>query len=202
MNSHPSAPWKIDLPSEIRTERLVVRSHRLASGFGVNEGVDLARIIFAAVDADRARLRTYLPWVDLTRTEEDQAGYVRRCAEAWAEESMFDFGLYLPDGTYLGNAGLHTVSKSNRRAELGYWILGKYERHGYVTEAIGALGTAAFKAGFHRLEIRCNGENAQSYGVAERLGYVLEGKLREDFLEHGRWRNTRIYGQLAREAQT
>jgi RimJ/RimL family protein N-acetyltransferase len=197
MSLNSAAPWKIDLATEIRTERLVIRSHRPGPGFGVNSDTELTRIIFAAVDADRARLRVYLPWVDLTRSEEDQSAYVARCAVARAEEVMFDYGIYSPDGTYLGNAGVHTVSKSNRRAELGYWILGKYENQGYVTEAIHALGQACFEAGFHRMEIRCDGSNAKSYGVAERLGYTLEGSLREDCFEDGRWTSTRIYGKLA-----
>src|SRR5690606_27021358 len=150
-----------------------------------------------AVDGDRERLGRYLPWVDFIRTEGDGEAYLRRCEEAWDAFELFDFGIYFPTGEFVGNCGLHTVSKSNRRAEVGYWVVGELEGKGIISEAVLGLTLACFKAGFHRLEIRCNDTNERSAGVPERIGYRLEGTLREDCFEKGVWRNTRIYGALA-----
>lgn len=161
--------------------------------------VPRARIIFEAVEADRKRLREYLPWVDFVQNERDQEAYLSQCEEDREKSEGFDYGIYLKNGAYVGNCGIHTVSQSNRRGEIGYWISGKHSGQGYVTEAVAALARACFTSGFHRLEIRCNAENRKSCGVAERLRFRREGELREDCFENEGWRHTRIYGLLASE---
>jgi ribosomal-protein-serine acetyltransferase len=191
----------IRLPDTIRTERLVLLRHSVRSGFGVNASRPLAEAIFDAVETDRARLERFLPWVPFVRTIGDEEAYLSRCDEAWEKEELFNFGIFLPSGEVVGDCGLHTVSKSHCRAELGYWLVGAHEGKGFATEAIAGLAKAAFSAGFHRLEIRCDAGNPKSSGVAERLGFRLEGELREDCREEdGQWSNTRIYGRLATDS--
>jgi ribosomal-protein-serine acetyltransferase len=46
------------------------------------------------------------------------------------------------------------------------------------------------------LEIRCVVENAKSRAVAERLGYTLEGILKEAYLLHGHFRDLALYAML------
>lgn len=192
---------ELGAPAErIESSRLVLLANAGLDGFGVNSMVPRSRIIFDAVEADRKRLGEYLPWVDFVKNERDQEAYLSQCEENREKSEGFDYGIYLKNGAYLGNCGIHTVSKSNRRGEIGYWITGRYSGQGYMTEAVASLARACFKSGFHRLEIRCNAENQKSFGVAERLMFRREGELREDCFDGGAWRNTRIYGLLSSEA--
>ena len=99
-----------------------------------------APAMFAAVDADRARLRTYLPWVDLIRQVSDEENYIRSATLQWMELRTFDFGLFLREGgSYLGNIGVHSIAWNDDRAEIGYWLTGSAEGKGYIGEALAAL---------------------------------------------------------------
>jgi ribosomal-protein-serine acetyltransferase len=146
--------------------------------------------MFATIDADRARLRTFLPWVDLIRSAEDELTYVRSAALQWMEGKLFDFGIFAHEGgAYLGNIGAHTISWADDRAELG-------EGKGIMSEAVGLLEAELFRLGFHRIEIRCSDQNARSAAVPRRAGYVHEGTLREDVFERGVRRSTMVWGKL------
>lgn len=193
-------PSEITLTEEIRTARLVILRSRRGKGIGVTANRNRAEIIFAAVDSDRARLRQFLPWVDGTKELSDSETFLGITEDSWEAKTRFDFDFFLQTGEFVGKGGLHSVSVPNRRGEFGYWVHGKYEGQGYIVEAIGALAKAAFAGGFHRLEIRCNTENRKSFAVAERLGFQLEGTLREDAVEYDRFRSTHVYGLLDRES--
>jgi ribosomal-protein-serine acetyltransferase len=84
------------------------------------------------------------------------------------------------DGVLGGTIGLHYVDWFDRSAEIGYWIASALEGRGYVTRATQQLlGLAFGAAGLHRLVIRCAMDNVRSRRVAERLGFRVEGLLRE-----------------------
>ena len=80
------------------------------------------------------------------------------------------------------------------RFEIGYWVRRRFEGQGYVTEAADAIARFAFGAlGARRVEIRMDDRNERSWRVAERLGFRLEGVLRNESREGGGLRDTRIY---------
>jgi len=63
--------------------------------------------------------------------------------------------------------------------ETGYWLHVDHQNQGYMTEALNAVIRYAFiqfKA--NRLEILCDVNNLRSYTLAERLGFKLEGILK------------------------
>jgi ribosomal-protein-serine acetyltransferase len=169
--------------------RIVLRRYELAD----------AEAMFAAIEADRPRLRTFLPWVDLIRVPADEETYIRSAALQWMEGRLFDFGIFARDtGAYLGNIGVHTISWIDERAELGYWLSSAGEGKGLMTEAVALIEAELFRLNFHRIEIRCNDANARSAAVPRRAGYVHEGTLREDVIEHGQRRNTMVWGKLCK----
>lgn len=177
------------VPQEILTgTRFELRRHQ----------AEAAPLIFAAVCADRERLRLFLPWVDGTRKLEDTEEYLRLSAVQWEESRTFDYGIYA-GAAYLGNIGVHTISWEDDRAEIGYWLTGEAEGKGYATEAVGLLEKELFRLGFHRVEIRCNARNARSAAVPKRCGFTLEGTLREDVWENGARRDTMVWSKLAAE---
>jgi len=53
---------KLYLPEIITGERIVLKKHSL----------ELAKTMFEYVDQDRERLREFLPWVDATKTIQDE----------------------------------------------------------------------------------------------------------------------------------
>lgn len=178
---------KRKFPIRIVTERLELKRH----------SEEHAEAMFDYVDRDRQRLRRFLPWVDLVKTVEDERSYIRTSLEKWDSYEFFDYGLHRrSDGLYLGNVGIHGIAWEHERCELGYWILGQFEGCGYMSEAVAALGQAAFEIGFHRIEIRCSSLNAKSASIPKRLGYILDATLRQNEIAQGEHRDTFVFSKL------
>jgi RimJ/RimL family protein N-acetyltransferase len=128
---------------------------------------------------------------------EDEQTYIRMTRERWDGHELFDFGIFrASDQAYLGNVGVHSISWEHRRCELGYWLAGPYEGQGYMAEAVTALERMLFAMGFNRIEIRCSSANVRSSAVPRRLGYRLEGSLRQDCVEKGTYRDTWVFARI------
>jgi ribosomal-protein-serine acetyltransferase len=153
--------------------------------------------MFAIVDADREDLRHWLGWIDATHSAADIRRYAVFVERQFAERAGFDYGIRFR-GELVGSAGLHNLDWLSRSAQIGYWLRPGARGHGVMTRAVTALTTHSFLTlGLHRLEIRCVVENRNSRAVAERLGYRLEGILKESNVLHGRFRDLALYAMTS-----
>jgi ribosomal-protein-serine acetyltransferase len=175
-------------PILLETERLYLKKLDL----------DHAVEILQCVDHDRQRLAEFLPWVERTKTLEDEHAYIAWSQEQWAKAELFDYAIFLKHTrAYVGNIGLHTISWSHRRCEIGYWIFSAFEGAGFLGEAVDRLSTETFRQGFHRLELRCSAHNLKSIRVARRCGFHYEALLKEDAVENGAFRSTFVFSKRA-----
>jgi ribosomal-protein-serine acetyltransferase len=158
-----------------------------------------AKALFLAVERERERLRPWLAWVDATNTEEDTLNFIRSVLEQFAENRGFAAGIW--SGARLaGTIGVHRIDWTNRRVEIGYWLGREYEGRGIMTEACRAVITHLFRElELHRVEIRCAAENARSAAIPKRLGFTLEGTLREAQWAGDRYHDLRVFGMLRRD---
>lgn len=183
---------KIHLAETITTSQLHLCKHRH----------DLAEAMFARVDQDRNRLRRFLPWVDSTKTIDDEKNYIAMTLQKWDLCELFDYGMYLKDsGLYIGNIGVHSIAWQHYRCEIGYWITGDFEGKGLISEAVQGLVGACFAHGFKRVEIRCAPGNQRSAAVPLRCGFQYEGHLRQNVCESGVMRDTLVFARLAAEQE-
>ena len=176
-------------PEEIKTERMILRKHRMSD----------AAMMFREIDQDRERLCQWLPWVDKTKSENDSKFNLEICLSSWESGDLFDYGFYNHDGKFLGRGGLHSINWAIPKAEFGYWMTKRGEGHGYVAEAITAIEKAFFKMGFERLEVRCDPLNVRSANVPRRLGYKLEAILANESRHNGKLRDTMVWAKLKNE---
>ena len=157
--------------------------------------------MFGLIDADRARLSQFLPWVQWTTSVKDERAYVDAVSAQWDNHEFFDYAMF-KDDEYLGNIGVHTINWMTATGEIGYWILGAHEGQGFVSEACARLTELCFERGFHRVEIRCDPENARSARVPRRLGFRLEGCLRENAVnQYGQHHDTLVFSKLNEPAR-
>jgi len=172
----------------------------------ISEGVFLrlleerhASAVFRVVDRERPFLRQWLPWVDSTTALEHTRDFIRTSLEHFAAEEGLTTGIWCGD-EFAGTVGTHKISWPNRNVEIGYWIASKFQGRGIVTSACRALIEHAFQDwDLNRVEIRCASTNTKSCSVAQRLGFRLEGVLREAQLVDARFVDLNVYGLLARE---
>lgn len=132
--------------------------------------------IFALVDANREHLRAWLPWVDRTAGPAQIAEFIQMARRR--DHDREGNGIYV-GGALVGSAGL-SWSTEDMEGEIGYWLAADAQGQGLITRATRALTTYGFgEVGLHRVTLKAAVENTRSRAVAERLGFVQEGVLRE-----------------------
>ena len=167
----PRHPTLIPLPDELRSERLVLRPYCPED----------AEQVFAAVDESREHLRPWMPWVDGHASRDDSRDYCARSAANWLLRAELHLGIFeAASGRYLGGTGMHDPDWDLRAFSVGYWLRATAVGRGYATEAVRRLVDLAFgDLAARRVELRCDARNGPSRRVAERAGFVLEGRLRQ-----------------------
>jgi ribosomal-protein-serine acetyltransferase len=137
-----------------------------------------AEELFRLTDANRDHLRAWLPWVDATTTAEDTRAYIRESLQRLGAGEKYGFAI-LHQGRVVGTIDLR-VDREAGEAEVGYWLAVDAQGRGIVTRATAALMEFAFDAlGLGRVVIRCADQNRRSRAVPERLGFKMEGILRQ-----------------------
>ena len=151
--------------------------------------------VFAVVEANRQRLRPWMPWVDGTTGPYDTRAFIEGERRS---EGLDALGIFV-DGAYVGGIGLR-ADAMHGDSEIGYWIGEEHEGRGLVTTACRALiGYAFGELGLHRVTIRAAPDNARSRAIPERLGFTEEALLREAGRGGDGYQDLVVYGLLDRE---
>ena len=180
---------KSAFPAVLKGRRTVLRKHHPKE----------ANAVFAAIDKDRVRLGRFLPWALLTKTPKHTLAFIAVSLEKWKIRDSFHYAVFSADGQFIGGIGLFDIQWDHGCAEIGYWLTQDAEGQGLMSDAVRTLEAVAFQKKFHRLEIRCDPANRKSSAVPERLGYHLDGRLRQN--KHGTrgWHDTLVFGKLGPE---
>jgi ribosomal-protein-serine acetyltransferase len=152
--------------------------------------------LFALTNANRARLREWLPWLDYNRTVEDTRAFIKSCLQQSADNKGFQAAIRW-NGRIVGMVGYHPIDWANRAVGLGYWIEASAEGRGLVTAASRRLVSYAFDVlGLNRIEIRCATGNEKSLRVPIRLGFTREGVLRQAECLYGTYVDHVVFSML------
>lgn len=152
--------------------------------------------LHALIERNRARLARWIHWAH-GQTEQDTHAFVGRAHSMEQEDSGLSRGI-LAEGRLAGVVGI-TVDRANRSAAIGYWLDRDSEGKGVISAAVAALADDGFaRWQLRRIEIRADVENRASCAVAERLGFQLEGVLRQSYRVVGeRFSDDAVYSMLA-----
>ncbi|OZB93759.1 GNAT family N-acetyltransferase [Paenibacillus sp. XY044] len=158
-----------------------------------------ARPLFHLTDRSRDRLREWLPWVDAIREVEHTANFVKNAIKQGAENGGITAGIWVND-EIAGLISYHQIDWNNRSVSIGYWLGKEFEGNGIMTSACRTfVDYALMDLDLNRVEIRCATGNNRSRAIPERLGFVLEGIVREaEKLPQG-YVNHAVYGMVQSE---
>lgn len=91
-----------------------------------------------------------------------------------------------------------SIDPGNRNAWVWYWMHAAHRGGGLTSRALAALALVLFTVHrLHRLELGLRVNNPASKKVAERCGFVLEGRERDKFLINGERIDVLNYARLA-----
>ncbi|WP_376790193.1 GNAT family N-acetyltransferase [Thermoflexus sp.] len=158
-----------------------------------------AESLFALTDRNRDHLRPWLSWVDQVREVRDSLAFIEETLGQLARGEGYALGLWL-EKNLIGVIGVHPIDQINGSASIGYWLDAGHQGQGIMTRAVATvLDDLFFARGLHRVEIRVAPENHRSRAIPERLGFRMEGILREAARYGGRWGDLIVYALLDRE---
>ena len=158
-----------------------------------------AEMLFALVDANRAYLRQWLPWLDANRDVEASRAFIRSCLQQFADNKGYQAGVWVAD-ELAGMLGFHAIDRTNRSAMIGYWLAAGYQGRGIMTRACRALVDQAFdELGLNRVVIRCATGNTRSCAIPERLGFTHEGVKRQAEWLYDHFVDHNVYAMLAED---
>lgn len=177
-------------------------SRRLAQGISLETlEEDDAAALFAVVDANRAHLRRWTPWLDGNRSPADTLTFIQSTRKLAADNLGFSVAIRV-DEVIAGVAGYHTFDWPNRASIMGYWLAESHQGRGIMTRSCQALIDFAFAAlNVNRVAIACAVENTRSRAIPERLGFQHEGISRDAEWLYTRYVDHAIYSLLQREWQ-
>jgi len=192
--STPAYHTLIPMLKELRGERVLVRPYR--------EGD--AQALFEAMNESRDHLRPWMPFADAHQSVDESRNWIIQQMALWLLRDDLALSIWEQStGRYLGGTGLYPHDWGIGYFEIGYWLRLSAEGNGYVTEAVHLLTDYALDSlKANRLEIRCDELNVRSAAVPKRLGYVLEGRLRNHMAtSDGRLRTTLVFSMIPTDRQ-
>ena len=181
-------------PIDRYTDRFVLRPFRRRD----------AEALHRAVHASHLELGEFLPWAHAGYSRMDAANFIKDSNRAWREARAYDFAIRRPTSPdhHLGNVSVWFVSRGFRSGEIGYWIRSDETDNGIATEATRqALCIGFTKLKMHRIILRIAIGNRSSERVAEKLGFIREGVLREEIKVRGEWLDHSVWGMIEHEFQ-
>jgi ribosomal-protein-serine acetyltransferase len=156
--------------------------------------------LFALTDANRAHLRRWLPWLDITRVSATTAKFIAQTQREATAGTGLHFAIY-EQNIIVGNISYVRIDPANRGAYIGYWLAEDAQGRGIMTRAVTALYTYGFaKMDLHRQVILCAEKNTASCAVAERCGFQFEGVSRDAEWLYDAYVSLRVYARLRTDA--
>jgi len=192
--STPAYHTLIPLFEELRGDRILVRPYR------END----AQALFEAMNESRDHLRPWMPFADAHQSVDESRSWIIQQMAHWLLRDDLALSIWEQlTGRYLGGTGLYPHDWGIGYFEIGYWLRASIEGFGYVTEAVQLLTNYALDSlKANRLEIRCDELNVRSAAVPKRLGYVLDGRLRNHMVNSdGRLRTTLVFSMIPTDRQ-
>lgn len=144
-------------------------------------------------------LRKFIP---TSADDLDAAGtLVTSAAEGWANDTAYTWAVAEPTtGEFVGMVTLNNLALKHRRGEVGCWVMPEHRGEGIAEQALGAV--LRFGFGFvelHHIGYRHAPSNVASEHLARKLGFTLDGTLRESSWINGEVQDARYLSKLATE---
>ena len=182
-----------DFPMPIITDRCILRPTQIEDG----------KMMHEAVLESFSELHYFMHWAKEKPSLPESEAHAILAAENWLLKKNDEpyLALIVLDKItrkFIGAASYHHYNWGIPSVEIGYWIRASESGKGLMTEVITAMTQYAFKQlSVQRIAITCDPDNIKSKNIPERLGYVLEGRLKNHRIKpnNGKVGDTLIYAK-------
>ena len=167
-------PILIDLPESIETERLIIRPCMPGDG----------KDVYNSIQRSKEELKPWMAFAHKDQSLEEVEEGVRESYAKYILREDLRLHIYSKEtNEFIGSTGLHSIDWKVRVFEIGYWCDSNHTGKGYITESTTALIKFAKETlQANRIEIRVDTKNTKSRSIPEKLGFALDGILKNESL--------------------
>lgn len=150
-------------------------------------------------DPQVMRFWNHAPW----RTLDEAHTALLADREDFAQGHLLKLGIYRRNsGELIGMCQCYHFDRDSRRGEIGYCLASGAQGQGFMGEALEHfIQYLSGTLNLRRLEAEIDPRNTASARILERLGFVLEGTLRERWCVAGELSDSGLYGLLLERAE-
>lgn len=155
-----------------------------------------AASLYEQIEKTRPQLAKYMPWGDTTRSVADERKFLEYCQTQIAAQKLWNASILI-DGQAVGMIDLHEIDQANSHADVGYWLGGQYQGNGVMTDCLKKLLEIGFdELKLHKIKLLAEVVNEASNAVAKKVGFQLEGTLKDEIFSNDEFHDANLYGMV------
>jgi len=167
----------------------------------VRENVELkivdpkdAESLYEQIEKTRPQLAKFMPWGESTKSVAGERAFLEYCQDRMAAKKLWNASIWI-NGHPVGMIDLHNIDLENKHAEVGYWLGGEFQGNGVMTDCLKKLLEIGFdELGLHKIKLMAEEVNLASNEVAKKVGFQLEGTLKDEIFSAGKYHDASLYG--------
>lgn len=176
---------------QLRNENIFLRRYRVKD---ITER-------YRAIEDSRADISRWFSWCHPNYSEADNELWIRDCDQKWENGIEYSFRISnLQDTMQIGECRINHINEIHKMANISFWVRHGHEGKGIATQATLLIAKFGFQQlGLNRLEIFMSLRNYGSQRVAEKVGAVREGVLRNRINLRGAVEDAVLYSLIPRD---
>ncbi len=153
-----------------------------------------AEALFDLVDKNREYLKNWMVWPPETKSPDDTKNFIKSTLVGLSEMKEMACGIEY-ENNLVGVITFNKIDFNLKKVVIGYWVSEEHQGKGIITKSCRTLIDYAFDSlGMQKIEISVATQNVSSQKVCERLGFSLEGVIKNSENLHGNIVDHNIYG--------
>lgn len=158
--------------------------------------LNMAEVIFEAIDKNREFLKKWLPFIEETQHVEQTEEFISSIVSQQGKKRDEVFTIWY-NQEFAGLIGFKDTDWINHKTELGYWLTENMQGKGIITTSIQKLIKIGFtKLGMNRIQVKVACGNKKSAAIPKRLGFQFEGIERAGEFHQGKYLDLEVYSFL------
>ena len=161
--------------------------------------IDDTEVLMDCIHCNTAHLQTWIPWINPQNHLGQVQEFIHQQMQSLEHQEGMMLGIFKEE-ELVGMAGLQKWDHNLSMAEIGFWISQKHLRKGLMTQALERIIHFGFlDMQLQRVTATFPIANVKAHKLLERLGFKVEGVLRNHMLHHGLKTNMVVMGYLTEE---
>jgi RimJ/RimL family protein N-acetyltransferase len=138
--------------------------------------------------------------IELPTTLEAQKAWLEKYGGCNEVNNSIAFALETHEQEYVGIAAIHSIDERHGKFSFSVLIERQYRKRGYAEDAVRLILKYGFmERRFHKCKSACASYNTASIGLHQKLGFVQEGRLKQEWFYNGQHHDELIFGMLLEE---